>query len=180
MEISVIKLSPEELDFTKCIPFSPTRGVLSQKENTIASTAAFSLMRSLLKRKAIPKIRIRYFIDADYNTSSNKSHKEIFEMNGTSGNDIYKHPHFWPFLHYFIYGPDLPEATKEAFLQIVSSEEYISGSDMPGLRKFVRSETRKYGLNPKGAAEEFYKLSLECGIEEYLARMIRDAVRTIR
>lgn len=101
-------------------------------------------------------------------------------MNGTSGENIYKHPHFLSFLHYFIFGPDLPETIKEAFLRIVSSEPYISGSDMPGLRKFVRSETRKYGLKPKEASEEFYKLALECGIEEYLARMIRDGVHTIR
>jgi hypothetical protein len=180
MEISVIELTSEELELIRCIPFSPKREALSQEEYAIASTAAASLMRSLLKRKVIPKIRIRYFFDADFNTRSRKSHKEIFEMNGTSGEDIYKHPHFWPFLHYFIFGPDLPKEIKEAFLQIIGSEEYISGSDMAGLRKFVRSQTRKYGLYPKEVSEEFYKLALECGIENNLARMIRDAVQTIK
>jgi len=180
MGIQEIDLTPEELDLYKCIHFSPKGGKLSHEEYEIASTAAASLFLSLLKRKAIPEIRIRYFNDPAFNTSSKKSHKEIFEMNGTSGEKIYKHPHFLAFLRYFIFGPDLPATIIDAFSKIVSRESYISGSDMPGLRTFVRSETRKYELNPKTASEEFYKLALECGIEEYLARMIRNAVHTIR
>lgn len=63
---------------------------------------------------------------------------------------------------------------------MVSKEEYISGSDMPVFRDFVRTETRKHGLEPKEASEEFYKLALECGIVEHLARIIRDYVRAIK
>ena len=162
MKIPVIELTPEEFELIRCIPFSPKCELLSQEEYACASSAAVSLMRSLLKRKVIPKIRLYYFVDADFNSRSRKSHKEIFEINGTSGEDIYKHPHFWPFLHYFIFGPDLREEIKEAFLRIVGSEEYISGSDIPKLRQFVRDQTRNYGLYPKKASEEFYKLALEC------------------
>jgi hypothetical protein len=180
MEIQIIDLLPDELSFYNSIPFSRKGTELSHEDIVKASEAAVLLVHSLISRKAIPETRIRYFFEPEYNTHSKKSHRQIFEMNGCSGDEIYKHPHFWPFLHYFIHGPDLPEETKERFIGIVGSESYISGSDIPGLRDFVRSETRKHELNPKAASEEFYKLSLECQIEEHLARLIRDYVHAIQ
>ena len=68
----------------------------------------------------------------------------------------------------------------EGFIQIVEREQYISGSDMPGLEKFARDETRRFDLVPHKASEEFYKLSLECGINKDLSQMIRNAIHTIR
>lgn len=180
MKTQIIELLPDELDLYNCIPFSKKGTDLSHEDISKASEAAESLVHSLISRKAIPETRIRYFIEPAYNTHSKKSHRQIFEMNGCAGDEIYKHPHFWPFLHYFIHGPNLPEETKERFIGIVSSESFISGSDIPELRDFVRSETRKHELNPKAASEEFYKLSLECQIEEHLARQIRDYVHAIR
>lgn len=180
MQIRKVDLLPEEIILYNSIPFSKKGTEVLHEDIVKASEAAVSLVHSLISRKAIPEIRVRYFIEPEYNTYSKKSHQQIFEMNGNSGDEIYRHPHFWPFLRYFIHGPDLPEETKERFIGIVSSDAFISGSDIPGLRDFVRTETRTHRLDPKSTSEEFYKLALECGIEEYLARLIRDYVHTIR
>jgi len=180
MQALEIELMPNELDLYKQIPFSKKGVELTHEEIIKGSEASALLVDSLFKRKAIPEVRLQYFINPLYNIHSKRSHKGIFEMNGTHGKEIFQHPHFWPYLHYWIHGPDLPEKTKREFMTLVGKEEYISGSDMPVFRDFVRAETRKYGLEPKEASEEFYKLALECGIVEHLARMIRDYVRAIK
>jgi len=175
-----IELMPNELDLYKQIPFSKKGVELTDEEIIKGSEASVLLVDSLLKRQAIPEVRLQYFINPLYNIHSKRSHKDIFEMNGTHGEDIVRHPHFWPYLYYWIHGPDLPKKTKQEFITLVRKEEYISGSDIPVFRDFVRTETRKYGLKPKEASEEFYRLALECGIVEHLARMIRDYVRAIK
>jgi hypothetical protein len=181
MKIIQIDLTQEEQKQYNQIHFSAQGHTQSTDEDFKASSnAAASLTLSLLNRKAIPEIRIRYFVDPTSNIRTKMSHKEIFEKNGTFGEDIFKHRHFLPYLHYFIFGPDLPKETINAFSQIVRAEPFISGSDMPGLRKFVQSETRKFRLNPKNADEEFYKLALEWGIDKDLARMIGHDVRICR
>jgi len=35
------------------------------------------------------------------------SHLQVFEKNGTRGDDVFRHPHFVKYLRYFLYGPDL-------------------------------------------------------------------------
>lgn len=181
MRILKIELTQAEQELYNKICFpSPNQMQLSDLDLKASANAATSLTLSLLNRKAIPENRIRYFVDPDLNIGTKMSHKEVFEKNGTSAKNIFSHRHFLPYLHYFIFGPDLPTETIDAFSQIVSAEPFISGSDMPGLRKFVRSESRKYRLDPKDACEEFYKLALECGINNDLARMLRDDVRMVR
>lgn len=180
MQIQKVELTPDELSLYNKIPFTKSGTKLSHEDSLVGSGASIQLVHSLSQRKAIPEIRLQYFRDPTYNTHSKKSHKEIFESNGTRGDAICRHPHFWPFLYYFIHGPDLPEETKEKFIDIVSGVENISGSDMPGLRVFVRAETRKYGLAPDAASEEFYKLALECGIGEGYARLLRNHVLATR
>ena len=181
MKMLKVELTQAEQELYTQICFqSPSQMQLSDMDLKISANAATSLTLSLLNRKAIPEIRIRYFVDPALNIGTKMSHKEIFEKNGTSGENIFRHRHFLPYLHYFIFGPDLPKETIDVFAQFVSAEPFISGSDMPRLRKLVRSETRRYELNPKEVCEEFYKLALECGINNDLARMLRDDVRMVR
>ncbi len=176
MQIQKIELTLDELNLYNKIPLYKS-GPKPRHEDILAgSEASMQLVCSLLQRNAIPEIRLQYFINSTYNTHSKKSHKALFEENKTHGEAIYRHPHFWPFLNYWIHGPDLPEETKEKFIGIVSAEAYISGSDMPGLRVLVRAETRNHRLVPQTASEEFYKLALECGIGEGYARLLRNHV----
>lgn len=181
MKILKVKLTQAEQELYTQIHFqSQSQMQLSDMDLKTSANAATSLILSLLDRKAIPENRIRYFTDPDLNIGTKISHKEVFEKNGTSGKNIFRHRNFLPYLQYFIFGPDLPKETIDVFSQIISAESFISGSDVPGLRKFVRSETRKYRLIPKEACEEFNKLALECGINNELARILRDDVRMVR
>ncbi len=138
-------------------------------------SAAKPLALSLMKRKAIPDIRLAYFTDPQYNVGSKRSHKEIFENNGCSGDDILEHGAFLKYLNYFIHGPDLPRPTIEGFCELLDCDR-----DRHEVRAYARAQVRARGLDPREASEEFYKLALECDCDEGYARSIRDAARATR
>ncbi len=109
------------------------------------------------------------------------SRREVFERNGTHGSDILSHGNFLLYLHYFIFGPDLPAATIVSLQKrIHESGGYLSGSDYPELDSIVREAIRNHCLDPKEAAEEFFKLGLECVLDLYLARHFRDTAKRIK
>ena len=54
-----------------------------------------------------------------------------------------------------------------------------SGNIIP-LGDSAKKLTRTHGLDKGHAAEEFYKLALECDLAEYEARSIRDRVKKAR
>ncbi len=139
------------------------------------------LATSLLKRGAIPEIRIAYFTDPNFNPSGRgKSKEDVFVRNGTSGDEILRHPHFLKHLEYFIFGPDLPPIAIEKFKNEMSSSGYLTGGDINDLTPFARSCVRSNGLDPHRAAEEFYKLAVECGAMPTCAESIRSSVRRIK
>lgn len=143
--------------------------------------AAGQLAQALLKRKAIPTMRLRWFTDPKLNIGVSCSREEVFERNGTRGNDILFHGNFVKYLRYFLFGPDLPAATMTAFQQRVKEcGGFVSGSDYPDLDQIVRSAVRTHRLYPGDAAEEFFKLALECGLEPFTARHFRDTAKKIR
>jgi hypothetical protein len=45
---------------------------------------------------------------------------------------------------------------------------------------YARREVRQRGLERRHAAEEFFKLALECGLYEGKARLVRDAALRTR
>jgi hypothetical protein len=140
--------------------------------------AACELAKSLLRRSGIPGNRLAYFIDPALNIGVAKSRKEVFEANGTRGEDILRHPHFLKHLQYFICGPDLPASSIEGFCQTLNDDSGTSGMMLDQLKRFVRAEVRKERLEKSRAAEEFFKLSHELGLDEHFCRTIRDAART--
>src|SRR5437773_325105 len=74
-----------------------------------AGEASKKLFRSLFERGAIPKSRLRYFADPEYNAgNSRSSRRELFLRNSHTDDAMYAHPHFWKHLLYFINGADLP------------------------------------------------------------------------
>lgn len=141
---------------------------------------AAALATALLARGAIPNVRLLYFTDPDRNPGSRKSRQAIFESNGTSGDGILQHPHFLPYLRYFINGPRLPVDVVRAVEEAVERWSYISGEDVQEFVAIATAAVRNYQLNPKEAGEEFHKLALECGADPSYALLIRKSIRGMR
>jgi len=174
---STVELTIEEAELLGRITFGPSH---NHEVLRASCAAAAPLAKSILARKVIPEVRIRFFTDPEFNIGSRKSRKEIFESKGTTGENILSHGHFLPYLYYFIFGPNLPVQVITSFCARAYSSEYVSGSDVEDLRKEARNLTRRFNLEPRDAAEEFFKLALECGMGVDYARSIRDTVRTMK
>ncbi len=175
-----VTLLEKEKDLLAQISFDIPYGELIQERIISSSSAAEALTRSLFERKAIPEIRIRYFSDPKIQIRVKKSPFQLYKDRDFNTGEIFRHPGFFRFLRYFIFGPDLPASVIHSFWQRVNAEEYISGSDLPELKMIARNAVRQNYLVPRYACEEFYKLSLECKLTIDQARYIRDAVRTIK
>lgn len=151
------------------------------EDETRNGNAVCALMKSLLARHAIPEPRARYFIDPSYNRGGRgKSRKQVFERNGCTGDDIFRHPHFLEFLRYFLYGADLPEPVIQEFRTIAKYCREITPRSITLLSKPARSMATAYSLDVHEAGDEFYKLALDCGIKPAYADDIRRAVRKMR
>lgn len=138
------------------------------------------LAESLLDRGAIPTVRLLYFTDPERNPGGRgKSREDIFVGNGTSGDEILQHPNFLKILDYFLHGPNLPVYVTSKFMDSMSGG-HLSGSDVNDLTPYARKVTRDEGLEPHRAAEEFYKLVLECGGPTYAAESLRKSVLAVR
>ena len=138
------------------------------------------LMDLLIKRRGIPKHRVNWFTDPEYKRGRIKgSRQHIFERNGTTGRDIFQHAHFLKHLHYFIYGANLPHAAIQEFSAFVRRYEPIGSDDVGDLLKLSKELVNKFSIEPHEAAEEIFKLALDCGVplmwaqhlEEYVAKM---------
>jgi hypothetical protein len=178
-----IELTVQEQELLERIEFEPHRMGLGQRFEEVvreSCAAAKALTLSLLERSAIPPIRWAYFTDARYNIGSKKSVQEVFESNRTYGDRIFEHPHFLKYLKYFVFGPDLPERTIRGFCRILDEDAGTTGMLLDSLRRFARSSIREFYLDRKYAAEEFFKLCLECQLREHFARSIRDAAMQTR
>ena len=139
------------------------------------------LTESLLKRYAIPEIRLSYFTDPERNPGGRgKSRQNVFELNGTSGPEIFAHPSFMKYLEYFVCGPNLPSEVIAEFKEAAQFSGYLTGGDVVDLIPKARAVVRLSQLEPHEAAEEFHKLVLECGAMPSSAESIRNAVRSMK
>ncbi len=141
--------------------------------------AASSLTKSLIRRCAIPKSRQAYLTRPKYNIGTRMSKLEVFARNGTTGDAIFRHPNFLKYLRYLIFGPDLPKEVIEGFCELIDSCWGVTSGDVDKLWQYAKKATREFGLEKRRAAEEFYKLAIECGQEGW-ARSIRDSVMRTR
>lgn len=137
-----------------------------------------SLVSSLLDRKAVPEVRLRLFCDPLYAETGSKSRQQVFESNGTSGTEIFRHPHFIPYLRHFIHGPDLPKPVMQGLCNILNEDRGTSGMLMDQFRKYGRNCVRQHKLSSSHAATEFFRLGVEIGMELHDARTLRDAARS--
>ena len=132
------------------------------------------LVESLQQRDAIPEARKKYWTDPQCNIGggTTKSHKQVFEGNGCRGADIFQHPHFLPFLKFVLFGADLDEEVIKEFEAQVGNPEWITSGDIEPMRRCARRLTRTYGLERTRAAEEFFKLCLDMGLDVHVARSV--------
>ena len=177
MRPATIGLTDEERSLLDQIHFGSTR-----HDHLRASMAPMAeLSRRLLQRGAIPEHRLRYFTDPECNPGGRgKSRADVFERNGTCGDEIVAHPNFMKYLEYFIFGPDLPDAVFDEFKACASIDGHLSGEDVTDFISKAKAFVRARGLTPAAAAEEFFKLALESGASPWAAGSLRSAVRSIR
>lgn len=174
-----IDLTPAEREFLESIKFDT--GLPRDEETRKNGKASTSLMKSLIARKAIPEVRLKYFTDADYLPGSKgRSRQQVIEEKGRFGDEIFSDPNFLKFLQYFIHGAALPSHVVEEFRTTVESCGDVTSSDVPPLGKTARQLARATHMTARDASEEFYKLALECGVWHSYAEHIRSAVRQIR
>ena len=139
-----------------------------------------ALAESLLKRDVVPEVRKLYFTDPERNPGGRgKSRQQVFEENGTAGAEILAHPHFLPYLRYFIYGPRLPSSIINEFKEVASSCGYLTGYDIQELTSKAKAVVKQRGIEPSLAAEEFHKLALECGAMPSNAATLRQSIKTV-
>ena len=139
------------------------------------------LMASLLNREAIPKHRVKYFEDPNFRKGRIKgSHRSLFERDGTVGVQIFEHYSFRKYLHYFLVGSDLPAHLIADFREKAEMFGHVGPSDAADLAKFAKVLVRRYELQPFEASEEFFKLSLDCGIYLGYCFVISETVRKMK
>ena len=164
--VAGIELDKSKVDYEAC-----------QKQGPLI----LQLLESLGKRKAIPEIRNQYWTEPRFHHGRiNSSNKGLFEHNGAAGNDIYIHPHFLPFLRYFLFSANLPAPVIEAFEQQVGNPEWVTSGDVQGITKRVRALMREFRLDKGSAREEFYRLSLDMGLDQIYAQVVLRAAKQVR
>ncbi len=142
-----------------------------------AGIASRELMELLLKRKAIPEARLRYFTDERYNGSNPRSSRmELFRRNAESNAEMYEHPHFWKYLQYFLWGANLQETAVSQFSQLAVDKFRDHGS----LEKLARQLSRTFPGDHATKAEEFFKLAIDCDCTVSEAMNVRRAVLSTR
>jgi hypothetical protein len=181
MNTTDIELTANEKTLLEVIDFDVPPRNRDEKAVRSISDAAHDLMQSLLKRDGIPTVRLRFFTDPVLNPSGRgRSPLQVFNSNGTRESAVYRHGHFLKYLRYFLFGPDLPGSVIRAFRQAVSDCGPVTSGDIIPLGNCARQQARAHKLEAGRAADEFYKLALECGLEVFEARSIRNAVKRAR
>jgi hypothetical protein len=179
--IGQIELTPAEQELAGQIVFDVLQKPLEYEETLENGERAAALANSLMKRKAIPEERLRYFTDPEDNPGPGKASRfERFRTNAGGTDDVLRHPHFLPYLHYFIYGADLSAELKQEFLK-KAEDSWIKCGE---LAKFAQQLVRKYNLerHPRNyrLKEVFYQVALDCGCTEGTARSVREAVMKVK
>lgn len=170
-----VELTSTEAKLYARIPHTP-----SHEGWDDVADAMESLVHSLLARDAVPEVRLQLFHDAEFAETGIKSRLEVFESNGTVGDDIYRSPYFIPYLRHFIHGPNLPRDVMDGLVAILNEDRGTSGMVMNDYRQFARAAIRDRHLSPSDAATEFFRLGVEIGMGVPAARALRDAARSTR
>ena len=181
MGVKALRLTNAEKKLLARLDVEAPRGTHGAGTAPYSGDAACALTKSLIRRHAIPEVRVQWFTSPDYNIGGHgKSRQRIFERNGVRREGIFRDPNFVRYLRYFIYGPDLPVSVVQSFEAEVARCGRVSPRDVIPLGKYARQQARDLDLDPSVAAEEFFKLALECELDVSEAGSIRSAVKQLR
>lgn len=174
--IGAIELTAEEQRLYDLIP---TR---LEADGTWERTADAmeALFKSLVKRAAIPEVRLKVFNDPDFAEVGRKSPRDVFHSNGRADAEIIRHPHFVEYLRYFIFGPQLPVAVIEDTTEFFNDFIGTSGMLSRESRKKIKEQVRSFNLDRLDAAQEFFRLGVEIGLSPYEARGLKEAAQSVR
>lgn len=176
-----IHLTADEDEILTQVRF-PARGAsLEFEENERNGRLVSRLIKSLLAREAIPRVRMRFYADPEFNPSHpGCSRREMFLRSTHSDEQAYRHQAFLRYLHYFIHGPDLPEDIKDKFFE-TASEHFVEVNELEEKARWLirTSDVQRYPRDYE-LHEKFYQLALDCGCAEGDARRVRKAVMTLR
>jgi hypothetical protein len=136
-----------------------------------------ALLAMLVKRKAIPKHRLRWFTDPDcFIGGRGSSREDVFLRRVPNGDALVRHIQFLAYLRYFLFGPDLPQPAIDAFCRKVNDCGQVTSGDIIPLSQFARTLSKAHRLERKKAADEFFKLALECGLSANYGASVRNTV----
>lgn len=142
------------------------------------------LIHSLLGRDAIPSVRRRYLTDPKLNVGNRRiSVVGAFERNGCSGDEMIADLNFLKYAWYMIHGAKLPEATKYEFLAAATDWLADLSTTTKKAGQLLREDAREGRLSRRdvdNVHEEFHKLALDCGLDDFLAGCVRDHVMRAR
>jgi hypothetical protein len=180
MFMKYIAPRPVELNEAESVLFGRIPRVPSHEKWPEVADAMESLIVSLQDRQAVPLVRVRLFEDAAYAETGKRSPQQWFEANGVSGEEIFWHVDFIPYLRHFISGPNLPSEVIAGLIRILNENLGTSGTVMDEYRRFARSSIKTHRLSRTEAATEFFRLGVEIGMSVSAARTLRDAARSTR
>lgn len=176
-----VELTPEETVLADAIEYDPHMSLGDTQKFHANGDLVVQLMDRLLKRQAIPDQRLSYFSDPEFNVGGRgSSRRDSFIKHGHDDDSALRHAHFLKFLRYFIYGADLPEPVLQAFVEAVEDCGLITSGDIAPLSSTARQLARAHRLVPKVAADEFFKLCLDLGLDPSDAASVRSSVLQIR
>ena len=139
--------------------------------------ASGRLMLSLLDRNVIPKVRIKYFTQPEYNVlNSRKSRQQVFEHNGRVGTGIFEGPAFLKYLKYFICGAELPWDLK-VDLQAAKSNAYYETEFLDEACTVVSRHRGSGAADHDQFAEELFKHALDMGVELAISKRLWEIIR---
>lgn len=144
----------------------------------VRSCRAAARLTPLLDRGAIPEQRLRYFFDPDYHIGK-RSRCQIFESNGTVGDEIFGHGNFLRHLRYFVHGSALTDYAKQTMSDAVGDPAHFTGGDLEPIRKLARATARRQGLN-SSAADDFFQLMNDLGLNADHAHSVRHTILSLR
>jgi len=151
---------------------------IGHREKIENGKRAERLMLSLLNRSAIPESRWRYFYVPKYNISQPRTSRYALLLRKAGmAETVYRHDDFRKYLRYFVFGADLPDATKEAFYTKFVETNRSRAALAQLARCLVRERQVDCGSQP---SEIFYQLALDSGLELWDARALRDSVKTVK
>lgn len=172
--LGTIDLNADEAVLLERINFD-TRDHDAIKQSCAASA---KLMPILLDRSAIPAERLAYFTDPGC-LDGKRSRLDIFEGNGTRGNEVFEHPNFLKYLRYFVHGSQLPLKVQQAMREAVGDSKNFTSGDLEPLRVLARRLVRQYALGST-SSDAFFQLAIDLGLSDDHAHSIRKAASSVR